>query len=351
MAEIVILITLLIFAHMYVSRGISLMQGQEANLIFPYPCDSTKVTLQQSNRLPFYRSTDGSSLSLPDSQAQRFEVKNVINNGSCSLDLTIKDLVRDDEGTYILFVYKDGEILSDHIHRIYLKVNYPPDKAFCVVGEDYDRRWVAVDCTANAGSLTGKVECFQNGLLMPKLTDPALTGSLLKQTIIIRKSQPAFCCYFALNVNKSRCECDDTVLFQDGNHRKDPCPTITTQMSTESMYQKADNLMITTSLNSKDYPLSSTNAMKITRNEVNAILIYSFVCMISVCIYSIVIVIIKYTYYKLVQNHTNSNVASECPSTIMTIVDNDNDGECAMEKLNPNREFEDVYGKLKTVDV
>ncbi|XP_041472619.1 uncharacterized protein LOC121421884 [Lytechinus variegatus] len=239
MAKIVILITLLIFAR-NVCRGISIMQGQEANLIFPYPCDSTEVTLQHSYRAPFYCSTEGSLIFLPDSQAQRFEVKNVINNGSCSLDLTIRDLMIDDEGTYILLVYKDGEILGDHTHRIYLKVDYPPDKALCVVGEDYDREWVAVDCTANARSLPGKIECYQDGLRMPHLRDPALTGSLLKQSIIIRKSEQVYCCYSALNVNKSRCECDDTVLFQDEFHRKDPCPSITTQMSTESMSQKGN---------------------------------------------------------------------------------------------------------------
>nr|XP_054771662.1 uncharacterized protein LOC129279585 [Lytechinus pictus] len=218
----------------------SLTHGQEANLIFQYPCHSSEVTLQQSNRRPFYRSTSGSSLSLPANQAQRFEVKNLIINGSCSLDLTIKDLKRDDQGTYILFVYKDRDILGDHIHRIYLKVDYPPDKAFCVVGEDYDRGWVAIGCTANAGSLPGKIECYQNGLWMPRLTVPSLRGSLLKQTIIIRKSQSAFCCSSALNVYKSRCECNDTLLFQDEFRRKDPCPTIPikTQISTETMYHK-----------------------------------------------------------------------------------------------------------------
>ncbi|XP_041472620.1 uncharacterized protein LOC121421885 [Lytechinus variegatus] len=345
MAKIVIFITLFIFAH-DVCRGISSMQGQEANMIFPYPCDSTEVTLQYSYRWPFYSLSGGSSLSLPDSQAQRFEVKNIINNGSCSLDLTIKDLMRYDEGTYILLVYKDGNIIGDHTYRIYLKVDYPPDKAICVVGEDYDTGWVAVDCTANAISLPGKIECYQNGLLMPKLIDPAVRGSLLKQTIIIRKSEPAYCCSSALNVNKSRCECDDTVLFQDEFHRKDPCPTITAQMSTE---------LIITSLNSTDYPSSSSStklvddddgyAMEITRNE--AVFICS-VCAVSVGTLLILIVIITKVYYKLVQNHTNSNVASKCLSTRIDI---DNDEECAKEKLNPNQECADISGKLKTIDV
>ncbi|XP_041483417.1 uncharacterized protein LOC121430204 [Lytechinus variegatus] len=234
MTKLITLIFCLI-VNAYEAKGISLMQGQEANLIFPYPCNSTEVTLQQSNRRPFYRSTEGPSLSLPANQAQRFQVKNLIVNGSCSLDLTINELMRDDQGTYVLFVYKDGDILGDGIQRIFLEVNCPPKKACCVVDEYYSRGWVTIDCTADAESLPGKIECYQNGLSMPHLTDPAVRGSLLKQNIIIRESQPAFCCYFALNANKSSCECDDTVLFQNEYHGQDSCPNIpiTTQISTD----------------------------------------------------------------------------------------------------------------------
>ncbi|XP_054763738.2 uncharacterized protein LOC129270370 [Lytechinus pictus] len=200
------------------------IEGKKANLIFPYPCDSTVVTLQQSNRRPFYSSTDGSSLSLPEDQVQRFKVKNIINNGSCSLDLTIRDLLRGDQGTYILFVYKDGNIVGDDIHRIYLQVDFPPGNASCVVSDDRGGDWVAVDCTANAGSLRGKIECYQNGLWMPSLTDPVEIGSLLKQTFLTRKSQPAFCCSSSVFEDKPRCECNDTSLNQNDNDSNHPCP-------------------------------------------------------------------------------------------------------------------------------
>nr|XP_054763745.1 uncharacterized protein LOC129270377 [Lytechinus pictus] len=200
------------------------IEGQKANLIFPYPCNSTEVTLQQSNRWQFYRSTDGSPLLLPENQVQRFEVKNTINNGSCSLDLTIRDLLRDDQGTYILFVYKDGKILGDDTHKVWLEVDYPPGNASCVVGDDKGGVWVAVDCTANAGSLPGKIECYQNGLWMHPLTDPVESGSLLKQTFLIRKSEPAFCCSSSLFEDKPRCECNDTSLNLDDNDSNHPCP-------------------------------------------------------------------------------------------------------------------------------
>nr|XP_054761031.1 uncharacterized protein LOC129267337 [Lytechinus pictus] len=270
MVKLIIFITLL-YANVYESRGISLRQGQEANLIFPYPCDSTEVTLQQSNRLPFYSSTKGSSLSLPANQAQRFEVKNLIINDSYSLDLTIRDLMRDDQGTYILFVYKDGDIIGDDIHRIYLQVDFLPGNASCVVCDDKGGDWVAVDCTANAGSLPGKIECYQDGLWMPPLTKPTETGSLLKQTLLVRKSQPVFCCSSIRQVDKSRCACDNCALFLQKINSTDPCPTvpIATKIPTDSKYKPTDNdmvaIMMSTALVLSS--ISTTNATKKIRNE------------------------------------------------------------------------------------
>ncbi|XP_063967024.1 uncharacterized protein LOC135156943 [Lytechinus pictus] len=327
------------------------MQGQEANLIFQYPCDSSKVTLQQSNRLPFYKSTEGSSLSLPANQAHRFEVNNMIINGSCYLYLTIKDLMRDDQGTFILFVYKDRDILGDNTHRIYLKVNCPPEKARCVLGEDYGRGWVEVDCTANAGSLPGKIECYQNGLWMPHLTDPVLTGPLLKQTILIRKSQPAFCCSSALNANKSSCECDDTLLYQDVYQRKDPCPTIpiTTQKSTDH----TDTVTFITTMTSTDYHLStSAYAIKMSRNERKTIGLIIVCAITIVLVISLIFVIIRCAYIE--QKLKNRNVASEHP-----LKNVDSDAEEYIE-LNPKQDmprcskdlkkFADIHDKLKTFD-
>ncbi|XP_063962223.1 uncharacterized protein LOC129270376 [Lytechinus pictus] len=200
------------------------IEGEKAIMIFPYPCDRTETTLQQSNRWPFYRTTDGSPLFLPENQVQRFKVTNIINNGSCSLELTISDLMRGDQGIYILFVYKDGDILGDNTHKVWLQVDYPPDKALCVMGDDRGGAWVAVDCTANAGTIPGKIECYQNGIWMPPLTDPVESGSLLKQTILIRKSQPVFCCSSSVFEDKPRCECNDTSMNLDDNDSNHPCP-------------------------------------------------------------------------------------------------------------------------------
>nr|XP_054762041.1 uncharacterized protein LOC129268518 [Lytechinus pictus] len=210
-----------------VVQAVSTVEGEGVNLTFPYPCNSTEVTLQQSTKAPFYRSTDGSLLSLTPDQVQRFNVQKRIENGICSLALTIIDLKRYDQGSYLLFVYKDGYPQNDDTQNIWLQVDYPPGKASCVVGRSKGGEWVGVDCTANAGTIPGKIECYQNGLWMPSLNDPTVVDSLLKQTILILESQPAFCCTSPWIEVIDRCECNDTALFLDGTSER-PCPTIST---------------------------------------------------------------------------------------------------------------------------
>nr|XP_054763739.1 uncharacterized protein LOC129270371 [Lytechinus pictus] len=201
-------------------------QGQDANLKFPYPCDSSEVTLQLWHSAPFYRSTENSLCSLPTDQLQRFNVQNRNETGNCCLELQMSNLKLIDEETYISTVYRDGQVLDDFT-AIRLQVDYPPGQVTCVEDREIAADWVLVDCTANSGSLPGKIECFQNGLWMPPLNTPIETDSLLKQTILIKKSETAFCCSCTLDEYKSICECNDTVLFQADGSSHDPCAAST----------------------------------------------------------------------------------------------------------------------------
>ncbi|XP_054753615.2 uncharacterized protein LOC129259346 [Lytechinus pictus] len=202
------------------------IQGRNVILHFPYPCDTTDVTLQKSNRRPFYRSTLGPDLFLLQlDQVGRFTVYDGNNSDSCFVNLMISNLMKDDQGTYILFVYKDGDIQGDDTHKIYLKVDHPPGKASCVVGDEVGGDWVSLDCQANAGSLPGKIECYQNGVWMPSLAGPNENEYLLKQTILIRQSGPVFCCSSLIDEVRERCECKDTSHYLSDGDYIDPCPT------------------------------------------------------------------------------------------------------------------------------
>nr|XP_054763950.1 uncharacterized protein LOC129270621 [Lytechinus pictus] len=224
------------------------IQGQEANLTFPFPCDSTEVTLQHSIQAPFYRSTDNPSLSLYGSQVGRFRVQNRNVNGSCSLELTISDLMRYDQGTYILFVYKDGLVLNNAMQKIHLDVDYPPGKATCVVGGEKGRGWVSIECTASAGSLPGEIECYQNGVWLPPY--PTKIGAPLNQMFLIRKAQPTFCCSFSFGEYKERCQCNDISLYLSDGDSNDPCPApveMTTVQTTVTQYNQSYQYSTTTS--------------------------------------------------------------------------------------------------------
>ncbi|XP_054763948.2 uncharacterized protein LOC129270619 [Lytechinus pictus] len=242
-AKVFILIFLMNLAgcSAQVDAYVSKLQGQEATLTFFYPCDSNEITLQQSIQTPFYRSTDNLSLSLHGSQVGRFRVQNRNDDGRCSLELTICDLKRYDQGTYIVFVYKDGLVLNNAIKKIHLYVDYPPGKATCVVGEEKGRGWVSIDCTASAGSLPGAIECYQNGVWIHPY--PTEIDAPLNQTFLIRKAQSTFCCSFSFGEYKERCQCNDTSLYLSDGDINDPCPTpveMTTEQTTVIQYNQSN---------------------------------------------------------------------------------------------------------------
>ncbi|XP_030840407.1 uncharacterized protein LOC115923572 [Strongylocentrotus purpuratus] len=304
--QILVIPIILTILHGCKSTQLSKIQGQEANLIFPYPCDSTEVTLvQHSSRAPFYRLTDGSSqLSLPGSQLHRFHVQNRIKNGNCSLDLTITNLMRNDAGKYISLVYKDGKSIVDHTTRVELQIHYPPGKASCVVSEGKGRDWVSIDCTANVGSLSGKIECYQDGVWMPSLTDPSETGTLLKQTILIRKSLPVFCCSSTLDEYKERCECNDTGLYIADDDSNDPCPPL--EITTMPL------LSTVTQSNQSVYYFSMVTSIPINTETCNSnkwVIIES----ILLPIYAIVLILSLFFHYKIKTKIRNNRNVKDPP--------------------------------------
>lgn len=53
----------------------TVIEGDDVQLNFPYPCNSTRVTLQYGIRVPFYSLADTESISLPPLQVHRFTFK------------------------------------------------------------------------------------------------------------------------------------------------------------------------------------------------------------------------------------------------------------------------------------
>ncbi|XP_030830397.1 uncharacterized protein LOC115919905 [Strongylocentrotus purpuratus] len=249
----------LLNVHTCECKHIYSVKGKSAQLNFPFPCDSTEVTLQQSVDPPFFRFADGFVLSMPQSESNRFKVQISVENGNCSLDLTISNLRYIDEGIYLSTIYMDGQLLDELTTRIWLRVDYPPDKASCVEVQDKGGDWVSIDCTAIIGNLAGKIECYQNGQKVTPLSHPVENDSSVTESFLIRKSQPAFCCSSTLNEYTDRCECNDDALNLADGDSNDPCPPssiITTRplISIVTENNQADSIGVSyTPINMKEY--------------------------------------------------------------------------------------------------
>ncbi|XP_041473802.1 uncharacterized protein LOC121422701 [Lytechinus variegatus] len=294
-------------------NALSLMQGQDANLIFPYPCSSTSVTLQYSYRNPFYISTDESQPSSQKSQEHRYRVELTHDEDSpkeCFVNLTISSITRDDQGTYILFVYMDREILGDATQRIWLGVDYPPGEASVIGTEAKGGNWMAVKFTAPVGSIGGKIECYQGGEWMPPLSEPTETDVLLKQTILIRKSHPVFCCSSVFYEEKDICACNDTALYLEPSSSNTPCPTVPRKIpkATTSRYRSPEAVEITLSVTSTNYIQStSTKSQDASKNIQHNLKI---AIIILVIILVIMLTIIAILLFKLRQKRNNNNMES-----------------------------------------
>ena len=75
-------IIILTLARCCESTKLSVIEGEMAQLDFPYPCSSAEVTLQRSNGYPFYNSANPDVMS-PSNKIVTNHVQN--ENETCSL--------------------------------------------------------------------------------------------------------------------------------------------------------------------------------------------------------------------------------------------------------------------------
>ena len=218
----------------------TVLEGASVHLHYPYPCNSTRVTLQYGFRAPFYTLADTESIVLPFVQEHRFNFKNESEDDHCSLHVRINPVMRTDAGTYIFFVYSEEGLYEDPFKRIGLDVEFLPGKASCTMGkENTVGNWVVLNCIALVGSLSGQIDCYQNGEKMPPLTEPIETLKHLKQNIYVNKKHIVFCCTSTWEHTKDLCGCNDWLwdLANDKNLSSviDPCgPTTSVQEQTQT---------------------------------------------------------------------------------------------------------------------
>lgn len=207
-----VIFTMLMILNKYTgcnSTVVYIQEGKVAKLIFQYPCDSTEVTLRHGYQTPFYNSENPELSLLPPNKHVLHVNQNISGSEKCSIHLTIDPVSRDDVGTYILTVYKNDVMLPEY-PRIGLRVTYPPGKASCESSNDYnDGEWVSLHCTAPLGTIAGQIICYQNGMRLPKLTQPVQDRKTLSQVIFVRLADPVFCCSSTLDIYRNSSDCKD----------------------------------------------------------------------------------------------------------------------------------------------
>nr|XP_054763679.1 uncharacterized protein LOC129270307 [Lytechinus pictus] len=189
----------------------TVMEGDNIDLYYPYPCNSARITVQYGMKLPFYILKDAESITLPPEQAKRFTFTNEREDGNCLLHVRIQDVRLTDAGTFIFLAYSE-EGFDEYVKKIIrLNVDFLPGRLSCEMNNDMimEGGWVALDCIAPVGSVSGQINCYQNGEKMPPHTDPIETNKYLKQTILAKKTLPVLCCTSTWEHTKDRCECND----------------------------------------------------------------------------------------------------------------------------------------------
>lgn len=211
---------------------IKLIQGEKAHLTFRYDCNCTEITLQHGYKSPFYRSTNPASITLASYPESRFIIENIVTTEVCSIHLSINPVHRNDAGTYITQVYKNGGDVLPDMQRIGLNVDYPPGEASCEWREGSSvGDWGLLQCTATAGTLSGLFECYQRGERLPPYTTQTKHRNKLEQTIWVRLSHPVFCCTATQELPKDQCQCKEYVWapasFGKPKRAVEPCSATT----------------------------------------------------------------------------------------------------------------------------
>lgn len=278
------------------SKILRLVEGEVALLDFQYPCDSSDITLRKGYLPPFY------SLAHPESNLipQRHTLGHHCESSTCCLYLTINPVKRTDVGTYILTVYKNSKLLDEFTVRIGLRIAYPPGRAQCqLTGDHQVGVWVSLHCTAPIGTLRGHIKCYQRGMRLPHLTQPAQRDNILVQTFwMIKRSYPTFCCTSTIPDITDRCDCTDYVWDPLNNTQPNntvhPCPyslvdnnPLSPQNAEDATIQSfTSNSLMTKLINSRSEQNANSDKgfLLIIWNVFKPLLVNAFVLIVLGCI-------------------------------------------------------------------
>ena len=136
------------------------------------------------------------------------------------VQVSIQNVSRGDAGTYVCVGHNGDEEIIGFTKKFGLQVEFAPGKASCenTSSSDQSTGKVILQCTAKQGSQTGKIQCYQNGMLVTQKTHVYEHGTIIKESLWIDRAYSAFCCSVAHTENKKCSECNDYIWPGVNNH-------------------------------------------------------------------------------------------------------------------------------------
>ncbi|XP_011677379.1 uncharacterized protein LOC100889022 [Strongylocentrotus purpuratus] len=172
------------------------------NGIIPFTCRNEqqsplkfyKIKFEEKDR-PFYSkgSFDLDGLMSPD-QAERFRVEHFEEGSSMSVEINVASVSIEDQGTYIVVLFIQGETHYHLMKRIVL-IFIPPSPAVCFLMPSETEITYEVHCHSKPGNGNSTLTCFQNDNKIPYQSPSAHTQIVYSRVFWLMDTDiPVSCC-------------------------------------------------------------------------------------------------------------------------------------------------------------
>ncbi|XP_041461919.1 uncharacterized protein LOC121413238 isoform X1 [Lytechinus variegatus] len=214
--NIYLLLNVFLFACEVSSRMLYYTEGEQAEILFHYDItgiDGVYVKMSMQYRGSFYENSQMVSTGLSESQFERYQVKQILNDNILEVSVTILNISREDGGTYICDAYINDIKQDELTKKISLLIEYPPGKPLCNLVSSKETNmvtsvWNIIECVAPLGNMPGKIVCFQDDEVVPPKTDLIYNATAIEQMFWARNGKNVLCCtagYENDNISKMLC--------------------------------------------------------------------------------------------------------------------------------------------------
>lgn len=225
MADINIVFALLYIVQIFIFASSTehfIVKSEGERFVFSFSYDYSKDYMYKvafNDFTPFYGYHQLIESDLTNSQRARFSVEENIYDHVVQLRVEIRNVSRDDAGSYKCSVFQNKTLIKDLSKQIYLTVVYPPGKVHCVqvlpsllVHPLLESDYTIIECFAIRGSVQGYISCYQQDILALPFSDLYLNVTLMTQKIWMKTAYPINCCSIKNPMSIRPYDCRDTTV-------------------------------------------------------------------------------------------------------------------------------------------